>query len=223
MKCLQILIQKAGLASLLFFCAFWPSQAAQSRIEPAQIVEAEQLLAALGYWAGPIDNRFDLASRHALIAFQKLEGRPRNGTLTREELVALRGAKPPQPQHLNFAHVEVDLKHQVLFFVNEDNVVSSILPISSGNGKTYMDHGQVHRAVTPTGSFRVIRKISGWRRSTLGLLYYPNYIHEGTAIHGSLSVPTYPASHGCVRIPMFAAREFSKLTPVGISVILYNL
>ena len=42
------------------------------------------------------------------------------------------------------------------------------------------------------------------------------------AIHGSLSVPAYPASHGCVRIPMFAAREFSEMAPIGTPVIVYD-
>ena len=67
-----------------------------------------------------------------------------------------------------------------------------------------------------------MRKIAGWRRSSLGLLYYPNYIHEGIAIHGSLAMAVYPASHGCIRIPMFAAKELSEITPVGTEVIVYE-
>jgi len=45
---------------------------------------------------------------------------------------------------------------------------------------------------------------------------------EGIAIHGNPSVPVYPASHGCIRIPMFAAKEFSQMTPVGTPVIVYD-
>ena len=48
----------------------------------AEIREAEQLLHDLGYWAGPIDGRMDELSRHALIAFQKVESRERTGRLT---------------------------------------------------------------------------------------------------------------------------------------------
>jgi lipoprotein-anchoring transpeptidase ErfK/SrfK len=68
----------------------------------------------------------------------------------------------------------------------------------------------------------VLRKISGWRLSSLGLLYYPNYIHNGIAIHGSLAMAVYPASHGCIRIPMFASKKLSELTPVGTEVIVYD-
>jgi len=62
----------------------------------------------------------------------------------------------------------------------------------------------------------------GWRRSTLGLLYYPSCFSGGVAIHGSPSVPANPASHGCVRIPMLAARELSEMVPVGTLVIVHD-
>jgi lipoprotein-anchoring transpeptidase ErfK/SrfK len=85
-----------------------------------------------------------------------------------------------------------------------------------------MDHGEIHRAHTPRGRFKVFRKVAGWRLSSLGLLYYPNYIYNGIAIHGSLAMAAYPASHGCIRIPMFASKELSELTPVGTEVIVYD-
>jgi lipoprotein-anchoring transpeptidase ErfK/SrfK len=124
--------------------------------------------------------------------------------------------------HGQYAHVEIDLSRQVLFVVDETGMVMRVLPVSTGNGELYMDHGEVHRARTPTGTFKVLRKLKGWRLSTLGLLYYPNYIHNGIAIHGSPSIPTRPASHGCIRIPMFAAKELSSLLPVGTEVEVYR-
>jgi lipoprotein-anchoring transpeptidase ErfK/SrfK len=77
-------------------------------------------------------------------------------------------------------------------------------------------------AHTPSGTFRVYKKINGWRRSALGLLYYPSYIVKGYAIHGSRSAPAFPASHGCIRIPMFAAAEFSKLATMEMVVVVYD-
>ena len=183
---------------------------------------AEQRLLDLGYWAGPIDGKFDSGSRHALVAFQKVEGRPRTGNLTRTELQALQKASRPQPRYSGYAHIEIDLSRQVLFVIDETGSISRILPVSSGNEQRYVDRGQVHRAHTPRGTFKVLRKISGWRLSSLGLLYYPSYIVNGIAVHGSLSVPAQPASHGCIRVPMFAAKELSGLMPVGIEVIVYD-
>ena len=94
--------------------------------------------------------------------------------------------------------------------------------VSTGNGKPYWDKGQWHHARTPTGTFRVLRKINGWRLSSLGLLYYPSYIFNGIAIHGSSSIPNYAASHGCIRVPMYAAKGLSSLLPVGMEVIIYD-
>ena len=53
-------------------------------------------------------------------------------------------------------------------------------------------------------------------------MFYSNYISGGIAIHGYASVPVQPASHGCIRIPIFAAREVSKLLPIGTIVLVYD-
>lgn len=192
------------------------------QLDRQERLEAEQRLWDLGYWAGTVDGNFDSASRHALVAFQKVEGRPRTGILTSIELTALRTANRPTALHGRYLHVEIDLDRQVLFVIDENGIVSRILPVSSGSGEKYIDHNQVHRARTPTGTFKVQRKINGWRLSSLGLLYYPSYIVNGIAIHGSLSIPAYPASHGCIRVPMYAAKELSSLLPVGTEVEIYH-
>jgi len=219
---------------ILCFLAFitFAGQVTQARSLPKRMVApeisfdeihaAEKRLSELGYWTGPVDGALDSGSRHALIAFQKVEGRQRTGKLTRAELQALLSAIRPLPKYSGYAHVEIDLNRQVLFIVDTTGTITHILPVCTGNEKTYMDHGEIHRAHTPRGRFRVLRKIAGWRLSSLGLLYYPNYICNGIAIHGSLAMAVYPASHGCIRIPMFASKELSELTPVGTEVIVYD-
>ena len=191
-------------------------------VSKEEILAAEERLSNLGYWTGAVDGTLDAGSRHALIAFQKVEGRKRTGKLTRAELQALLSANRPLPKYSGFAHVEIDLNRQVLFIVDTTGTITHILPVCTGDEKTYMDHGEIHRAHTPRGRFKVLRKIAGWRLSTLGLLYYPNYILNGIAIHGSPAMAVYPASHGCIRIPMFASKALSNLTPVGTEVIVYD-
>ena len=191
-------------------------------VSKEQTLAAESRLSELGYWTGPIDGSLDSASRHALIAFQKVEGRQRTGKLTRGEVQALLSANRPLPKYSGYAHLEIDLNRQVLFIVDTSGTITHILPVCTGNEKTYVDHGEIHRAHTPRGRFRILRKIAGWRLSSLGLLYYPNYIYNGIAIHGSLSIAVYPASHGCIRIPIFASKKLSELTPVGTEVIVYD-
>jgi len=188
----------------------------------SEIREAEQRLNDLAYWTGPIDGVFDPASRQALIAFQKVEGRAAKGRLTRVEFEALRAAKRPTPLEGGPAHIEVNLGLQVLFVVDASGIVSKILPVSTGSGEMFTSEDYTRPAITPCGRFRVQRKIDGWRKSPLGMLYYPVYIVGGIAIHGNPSVPVTPQSHGCIRIPMFAAEEFSDTTEIGTLVIVHS-
>ncbi|HWO00142.1 MAG TPA: L,D-transpeptidase family protein [Blastocatellia bacterium] len=194
----------------------------QRSLSPEDTREAEQRLSDLGYWTGPVDGVLDEGSRQALIAFQKVEARQRTGKLTLEELQALRTAKRPPARESGYAHIEIDLGRQVLFAVDVSGSVSKILPVSTGTGKLFTAEGRTRRAVTPCGRFTISHKIAGWRKSPLGVLYFPNYIVGGIAIHGNPSVPVYPASHGCIRIPMFAAKEFTKINPIGTVVLVYD-
>ena len=185
--------------------------------------EAEKLLAGLGYWILKVDGRADASTRHAIMAFQKVEGRKRTGVLSSADMQALRKASAPQARHATgTVHVEVDLTRQVLFLVNSDGSVTRILPVSSGNEKKYFDQGKWQIAHTPRGQFRIVHRINGVRKASLGDLYYPNYFYGGVAIHGSNSIPAFPASHGCVRIPRFADRLFFGMVSIGTEVFVYD-
>ena len=197
------------------------SSAQRKAVSVAQVKEAERRLAELGYWTGPIDGRLDDGTRAALIAFQKWEGREITGKLTNTELEAIRNATGPSPRDTGYEHVEVDVDRQVLMLVKDDDSVR-VLPVSTGSGKEFMDEGQMSISYTPRGRFVVYDKTLGWENGQIGSVYYANYISGGVAIHGYLSVPNQPASHGCIRIPMFAAREVSDLLPKGTIVLVYD-
>ena len=184
--------------------------------------DVEQRLAELGYWTGKVDGGWDVASRNALIAFQKVERLKTTGQMTRATFDTLMAANRPAPRETGAAHIEVDLVRQVLFIVDDTGTVTRVLPVSTGNGKEFFSEGWARDAITHPGRYQVRQKIPGWKKSALGEMYYPVYFMYATAIHGSKSVPTKPASHGCVRIPMFAAKAFFKMTPVGMPVIIHK-
>ena len=173
--------------------------------EPVRALQ--QRLVALHYDPGPVDGRYGGGLTSAVMAFQKVAGMPRNGRATLDVLAAVAAAADPAPllPDGGATRIEVDFKRQVLFFYR-DGALQRILPVSTGNGKRYCQDGICGVAVTPSGSFRIERRIKGQRKSYLGLLYDPLYFYGGFAIHGSPSVPGYPASHGCVRIPMHVSR-----------------
>jgi len=211
-------------AALLFPLSTAVVAAVQTPKPPSRnLLEAEQLLLKLGYWIVKADGVADPSTRHAITAFQKVEGRKRTGTLSKADLAALRSASRPTAKfQTGSAHIEIDMSRQVLFLVGSDGVVQRVLPVSTGNEKKYFDKGEWQIAHTPRGLFRVAWKYNGVRKSTLGSLYYPSYFVGGVAIHGSASVPATPASHGCVRVPRFAEREIYKLAPVGMEVMVYD-
>ncbi len=188
----------------------------------AEVLEVEVLLNRLGYWTGTIDGRLDPISAEALVAFNKVEGNKRDSRVGPATIAALRAASRPLPLETGRAHYEVDLARQVLLVVDNDGTVSRILSVSTGNNARFEVEGVRDQAYTPRGRFRVERKIAGWRESKLGKIYFPNYLIGGIAIHGSASVPAYPASHGCVRIPMYAAESLYRATPLGFEVLVHD-
>ena len=212
-------------AAFIFFASAAPVATAQSKGDAKPQIslmpEAEKLLADLGYWIIKVDGKKDASTAHAITAFQKVEGRRRTGILTQKELDAMRLAVRPAAKRTGAAHIEVDNARQVLFLVDENGNVTRILPVSTGTGKKYFDKGKQQTANTPRGDYKITRQIAGTRHASLGDLYYPNYFLGGWAIHGSTSIPFVPASHGCVRIPNFAAEEFSRLVSIGMDVFVY--
>jgi peptidoglycan hydrolase-like protein with peptidoglycan-binding domain len=170
----------------------------------------EQHLADLRYNVGPIDGNIDSDSASAIMAFQKVHGLPRTGELTGDVATAIMGASgfpAPLVPNSDANKVEVDLTRQVLFLY-EGGSLSKIIPVSSGTAST----------PTPTGSYKIIRRATGWETSDLGRLYNSQYFVGGYAIHGSPSVPNYPASHGCIRLPMSVAEWFPDHVSLGTPV-----
>ncbi len=160
--------------------------------------------------------------RSGLILFQKWEGLKITGRLTRNDLEALLTATAPAPKDTGYAHVEVDVDRQVLLLIDDEGAIKRMLPVSTGSNKRYKEKRMSGLAYTPRGRFRIYSKLSGWRKSPLGLLYYPNYFSDGLAIHGNPDVPNSPQSHGCIRIPMSAAVAVSRALPRGSIVLIYD-
>ncbi len=179
----------------------------------------EQKLSELKFDTGKVDDLFDAATGHAVMAFQKVTGMERTARGTADVLDAISKATEPGPMLGDGGpnRAEIDLKRQVMQ-IYKDGALARVLSISSGNNKRYCVDGDCDVAVTPGGSFKVNRKIRGLRVSRLGKLYNPLYFNGGIAMHGSASVPAYPASHGCVRIPMNSSMWVFDNVPSGTPV-----
>jgi len=150
------------------------------------IAEAQRRLAELGYWIAGTGGKWSEPSRQAWWP-SKGGGRPRTGKLTVAELQALRGAVRPSPREKGFAHIEVDLKRQVLFVVDSDGTVSKILPVSSGNGKMFELEGDTLPPSRRPGASRLC-KTAGLAQESARITVLSKLHIGGIAIHGNPAV-----------------------------------
>ncbi len=179
----------------------------------------QKRLLALGYW-GVVDGRYGTLTTQQVYAFQKANGLPRDGVLDGAELGVLERATRVVPRLNSGRQVEVDKTRQIII-VSVNGQTEWVFNTSTGNGKPY-GNGAV--AITPEGNFTFSRQIDGLRISALGELFRPKYFTGGYAIHGSPSVPPFPASHGCVRVTNAAINFIwaNNLIPLGTPVWVYS-
>lgn len=187
-----------------------------------RVARMQRALKSTSYPVRKVDGEFGYKTLQAVYAFEKVHGLRRDGMVTDSELDGIkRSPRPMAPNRRATTFIDVDISRQVLFEVKDGRVVHSI-PVSTGTERYYTMDGETYKSHTPTGSFTIERKIHRWRYSDLGGLYYPFYFHEGFAFHGSESVPTFPASHGCIRVPMYVARALFYRSPIGKRVYIHR-
>lgn len=159
------------------------------------------MLSGAGYWLGAVDGSYGVLTVQAVYAVQKAMGYSRTGVADARVWNAALANRRPGARYGGATHIEIDLARQLLMVVQSGRVVVA-LNTSTGSGERFMYNGRVAYATTPRGTFRIFRKQSyGWVTGSLGSMYKPFYFTaNGHAIHGSSSIPPYPASHGCARL-----------------------
>jgi N-acetylmuramoyl-L-alanine amidase len=172
----------------------------------------QQRLVALHYDLGSVDGVFGSGTLHAVYAFQKVQGIGVDGVVGPTTWSKLASPYRPKARYSHgSAAVEVNLTKRVVY-LTKAGAVTRIVDASPGKPSTR----------TPTGNFSITRRIDGWRQSELGLLWRPYYFYRGYAIHGSNSVPTYAASHGCVRVTIAAMNRLWSTLYIGERVHVYR-
>ncbi len=183
----------------------------------------QRILAGLDYDIGNIDGRFGDDTHHAVVAFQKVQGLPRDGVVGKATRRALADPVVPVPRHpkRRGTSIEVDLTRQVLYLVQEGDI-GRIVDVSTGGGYTFVSRGVTKVAMTVTGDYEVYLQKDGWYESSVGPMYRSSFYLRGFAIHGSASVPPYPASHGCVRVTMSGIDRLWPKLHLGTKVSVYR-
>jgi N-acetylmuramoyl-L-alanine amidase len=175
------------------------------------VVQLASQLRSLHY-AAPFTASFDSDLLDGVYAFEKVQGLARTGVVDASFWHRLGDPRVPGPRYGSPAdHIEIDKTHQVLYVVRASRI-ALIIPVSTAG---------LPGRFTPVGRFSIYRKVTGFDPSPLGTLFDPMYFTGGYAIHGNPSVPPYPASHGCVRVPMWIAPMLYATNPYGETVYVY--
>ena len=164
----------------------------------------EQRLREQRYALKAVDASYDLDTAEAVYAFQSVHGLPQTGRVDAALWRLIARAGVPAARYPG-THIEVSKSRQFLLDVR-DGLVIRIVHVSTGATGN-----------TPLGTWHVYRTVPGYD----WVLYYPLYFLRGFAIHGYPSVPPYPASHGCVRIPMWLATTIFSGHGLGTTIYVY--
>ncbi len=160
--------------------------------------------------AVPRSGVFDEATARAVVAYRKLTGLARVDTTDAQVWRLLRrGAGSFGVRYRGDGrHVEANLAKQLLAEIEPGGRVRRIYTMSSGKPST----------PTVLGRFRVYSKTPG--TNSEGMVD-SNYFIRGYAIHGYAEVPTYAASHGCLRVPIPDAPAIYAWVQLGTPVDVY--
>jgi len=163
------------------------------------------------HYAVPLSGVFDEGTGRALIAYRKMTGLERVPSAGRQVFEKL--ARGAGGFHVRYRgdgrHVEADLTRQVLAEIEPGGRVRMIYTMSSGKPST----------PTVVGRFRVYLKTPGVNSEGM---VDSNYFISGYAIHGYAEVPTYAASHGCLRVPIADAPAIYAWARTGTPVDVYD-
>jgi lipoprotein-anchoring transpeptidase ErfK/SrfK len=173
----------------------------------AAVATLQTRLAALGFWNAGADGGYGLTTRQSVMAFQKWKGLPATTVVDNATAIALNTEMCRPAAGRSGDLLEVDKTKQIAFVVRNGKV-QYVFNVSTGNGKSYDEEDQksagrrvIGIALTPSGTYRTYREHDTARyEGDLGTLYRPKFVVGGIAVHGSPSIPNYPASHGCIRV-----------------------
>ncbi len=168
-----------------------------------------RLLARRGY-VNDGGRAYDGATGRAVLAFRKVGGMSRTTNASATNFKKLAKGKGGYSVRYpgSGRHVEADLSRQVMVLANGSKA-KEIYHVSTG------------APATPTipGTWRFYRKQAGFNSKGM---YYSVYYNRGYAIHGYKSVPTYPASHGCLRNPIPNSKHIYKWVDIGMLIHIYR-
>jgi peptidoglycan hydrolase-like protein with peptidoglycan-binding domain len=181
-----------------------PIRMLRSGSQGPDVAAVVRRLQALNFLTPGTPARYDHRVADVVLAFRKSRGMDRRSIVDAATWRALAVAQPLRPRHAGPArHIEVDKTRQIMMVVRNGRVIGAMHVSTGASGNT------------PEGRWRIYQKGGSYLYKFMA--FVGNY-----GIHGYVPVPTFPASHGCVREPIWAAAWTFRVTDYGDTVIVYR-
>lgn len=189
-----------------------------SRSLSSDVLEAQTIMTKFGLPTGPKDGKWGPQTARGTCAFRMMAGLPvSRGTLTASDMSALRSfdakyssiSQIPAPNKGLASYLDLSKTCQAMAYV-QGNYYQKVMPVSTGKpGFDYLRKpsysvGNTARGWHCSGQYpetcTTLNVGESSSISNFGNMYNRRHVTGGIYVHGSMSVPTAPASHGCIRV-----------------------
>jgi hypothetical protein len=158
-----------------------------------------------------VGSSFTSKVKDSVMAFQKAYGLSRTYVFNTACWRKIDGAKLLKPRRATpSTHIEVDKGRQILMVVKGGKTAGIICVSTGATGNT------------PEGTFHIQQKHPFTSSGFGGILVRTMGFVGDFAIHGYSPVPPYPASHGCIREPIWACYWVYDNSFVGETLYVYH-
>jgi N-acetylmuramoyl-L-alanine amidase len=168
-------------------------------------------LQGLKFRVPSLGSSFSAQVKDSVMAFQKAYGLSRTYVFNTSCWRKIDGARLIKPRHASpSTHLEVDKGRQIAMVVKNGKPYGIICVSTGATGNT------------PEGTFHIQQKHSFTSSGFGGILVRTMGFVGNFAMHGYAPVPPYPASHGCVREPIWACYWMYDQSWVGETLYIYH-
>jgi hypothetical protein len=178
------------------------------------IADVQRRLIQLKYLpSGAVTGKADYRTSQALLAFQAWNGLSRDGVAgvqTRRKL-ATASVPTPRPESVGGHYIEVYRSLGVALCVDGGTLVRAV----------HCSTGRPGLETTPGVWTVYLKSLRFWSEKYSSWMPYASFFHNGEGLHGYGDVPAYPASHGCVRLPMPEAPWVYQFASMGSTVFVF--
>ena len=178
------------------------------------LADVQRRLIQLKYLpSGAVTGKADYRTSQALMAFQAWNHLPRDGVAGVQTRKKLASASVPTPRPVSAGGHSIQIYRSLGVALCIDNG-TLVRAVHCSTGRPGLE--------TTAGTWSVyLKSLKFWSEKYSSWMPYASFFHGGEGLHGYGDVPAYPASHGCVRLPMPEAPWVYDFAYMGSTVFVY--